>query len=109
LLLLLLISGTALGQNKSVTASRAWIKKEGPAIISKYAELLALPNNASDLPNIAKNAKMINDMFSARGFNMQLLQLDGVPPIVYGERKLPNARRTLCFYVHYDGQPVDPS
>lgn len=96
-------------QNRSVQASRAWIKKEGPAILSTYAELLSIPNHASDLPNIRKNANLIKDLFSKRGFNMQFLELDGAPPVVYGERKVPQAQRTLCFYVHYDGQPVDPS
>lgn len=109
IILLLLFPILIHAQNKSVTASRAWIKKEGPSILSTYAELLAIPNHASDLVNIRKNAAMISDMFSKREFSMQLLELDGVPPIVYGEHKVLNAQRTLCFYAHYDGQPVDPS
>jgi len=109
LLLLLLLPIALQAQNKAVTASRSWIQKEGPAILNTYSQLLALPNHASDLPNIRKNANMIKDLFANRGFAMQLLELDGAPPIVYGERKVPNAQRTLCFYVHYDGQPVDPS
>jgi acetylornithine deacetylase/succinyl-diaminopimelate desuccinylase-like protein len=39
---------------------------------------------------------------------MRTLEVDGVPPIIYGEYQVENAARTLCFYVHYDGQPVDP-
>lgn len=108
-LLILLFPVIGLAQNKSVQASRTWIKKEGPAILSTYAQLLALPNHASDLVNIRKNATFIKDLFAARDFSMQLLELDGAPPIVYGEKKVPNAQRTLCFYVHYDGQPVDPA
>ena len=108
-LLLLFLPLLLQAQNKAVTASRSWISKEGPAILSTYIELLSLPNHASDAINIRKNANMIKDMFSARGFTMQLLELDGAPPIVFGESKVPNAQRTLCFYVHYDGQPVDPS
>ena len=109
IIFLLAFSLTGQAQNKSVQASRAWIKKEGPSILSTYAQLLALPNHSSDKVNIRKNAAMISDIFSSRGFSMQLLELDGAPPIVYGEQKIPNAQRTLCFYVHYDGQPVDPS
>ncbi|MFC1565058.1 M20/M25/M40 family metallo-hydrolase, partial [candidate division KSB1 bacterium] len=30
-------------------------------------------------------------------------------PIVYGEYIVPGAEQTLMFYVHYDGQPVDPT
>jgi acetylornithine deacetylase/succinyl-diaminopimelate desuccinylase-like protein len=96
-------------QNNSVQASRNWIRQEGPAILSTYAELLSMPNHASDVINIRKNADFIRNLFSSRGFNMQLLELEGAPPIVYGEHKVPGAQRTLCFYAHYDGQPVDPT
>jgi acetylornithine deacetylase/succinyl-diaminopimelate desuccinylase-like protein len=108
-LLLLLLPLAVQAQNKAVQASRSWIGKQGPAILGTYAQLLALPNNAKDEVNIRKNATLIKDLFTERGFSMQLLELDGAPPIVFGERKVPNAQRTLCFYVHYDGQPVDPS
>jgi acetylornithine deacetylase/succinyl-diaminopimelate desuccinylase-like protein len=33
----------------------------------------------------------------------------GVPPVVYGELRVPGARHTLVLYAHYDGQPVDPA
>ena len=109
LILLLFLPLFVQAQNKSVQASRNWIKQEGPAILTTYAELLSIPNHASDKINIRKNADMISNLFSSRGFAMQLLELEGAPPIVFGEHKVPNAQRTLCFYAHYDGQPVDPS
>ena len=28
-------------------------------------------------------------------------------PLVYGERLVSGATRTILFYIHYDGQPVD--
>ncbi|MFN0120130.1 MAG: M20/M25/M40 family metallo-hydrolase, partial [Blastocatellia bacterium] len=31
------------------------------------------------------------------------------PPVVYGEINVPGATRTLIFYAHYDGQPVEPA
>ena len=92
----------------AVNASRAWIKKEGPGILAEFKDLLAIPNHASDLPNIQRNAEKIKKMFSDRGFTMQLLQEPGAPPVVYGEYKVKGATRTLCLYAHYDGQPVDP-
>jgi acetylornithine deacetylase/succinyl-diaminopimelate desuccinylase-like protein len=96
-------------QPKAVQVSRAWVKKDGANILSRYADLLALPNNASDHVNIRKNAGLISEMFSSRGFKMQLLEVEGSPPVVYGERLLPGAQRTLCIYAHYDGQPADPA
>ena len=32
----------------------------------------------------------------------------GGNPLVFGELQVPAAQRTLLFYAHYDGQPVDP-
>lgn len=51
-------------------------------------------------------------MMNMRGIkNGQLLhaQTAGAPPAVYGEVIVPGAKRTLIFYAHYDGQPVNPA
>ena len=97
-----------IGQHPAVKAGTDWIEKEGPNMLKDYADLLKLPNHASDLPNIRKNAEMLKGIFSERGFDMQLLELPDAPPIVFGELMVPGATRTYCFYIHYDGQPVDP-
>ena len=107
--LLMTLVQLAVAQPKAVQASRSWIAKEGHNILSEFNGLLAIPNHASDSVNIRKNADLLHSAFSKRGFAMQLLEYPGSPPVVYGERKVPGATRTLCFYVHYDGQPVDPS
>jgi len=107
--LLLLIPILSYAQNDALNASRDWKEKEGYNIIVEFSKLLSMPNRASDNENIRKNAAFLVDSFSKRGFKMQLLELEGAPPAVYGEYLVPNAQRTLCFYVHYDGQPVDPS
>lgn len=108
-LILLLIPFLAHAQDKALKASHDWKQKEGYNILAEFSKLLSIPNRASDDENIRKNAALLVDIFSQRGFNMQILESDGAPPAVYGEHKVPNAQRTLCFYVHYDGQPVDPS
>jgi acetylornithine deacetylase/succinyl-diaminopimelate desuccinylase-like protein len=91
-----------------VQISREWIKKEGYRVLDEYKALLSIPNVATDLKNIKRNAELLVKMFGERGFDMKLLEIEGAPPIVYGEHKVSNATRTLCFYAHYDGQPVDP-
>jgi len=109
LLLLLIIPCIGYSQNKVVDATRNWKEKEGYNILASFAELLSIPNHGSDAVNIRRNAKLIGENFTNRGFKMQLLEVEGAPPAIYGELKTPNAHRTVCFYVHYDGQPVDPS
>jgi acetylornithine deacetylase/succinyl-diaminopimelate desuccinylase-like protein len=71
--------------------------------------MLALPNLASDGPNIRRNAEHIASLLRRRGVATRLLDGEGGPPVVYGERSSPGARRTIVVYAHYDGQPVDPS
>ncbi|HIC14857.1 MAG TPA: M20/M25/M40 family metallo-hydrolase [Gemmatimonadetes bacterium] len=78
-------------------------------ILKDFAELLSYPNSARDLDDITRAAEYIRDELLEVGVDSELLQLEGVPPIVYGELNVPGATRTLGIYVHYDGQPVDPS
>jgi acetylornithine deacetylase/succinyl-diaminopimelate desuccinylase-like protein len=84
-------------------------RANGPRILQEYANLLSIPNVASDSAGIWENAMFIRDALSARGVEARLLTLSGANPIVYGELLAPGATRTLGLYVHYDGQPADPS
>ena len=43
-----------------------------------------------------------------RGVQTRLLEVPGAPPVVFGEIDTPGAARTVVFYAHYDGQPLDP-
>src|SRR5687768_13769027 len=79
-------------------------------LLSEYTEFLAIPNVASDIQNIRRNAAHIMDMMKRRSLSPRLLEAEtpNVPPAVYAEWKTPGAQRTLLFYAHYDGQPTDP-
>jgi len=48
-------------------------------------------------------------MLHKRGVETRLLTLEGANPVVFGELKTRNAKHTIVFYAHYDGQPVTPS
>lgn len=96
-------------QEKALAAARLHIRAEGAKVLEDFAELLRIPNVANDLPNIHRNAKFIRAALEKRGIQTELLTLPHVPPIVFGELKAPKATKTLMIYVHYDGQPVDPS
>lgn len=87
-----------------------WVAANRAKILADYVELLAIPNVASDTRNIRRNAERLVDMMQARGLAPRLLEgADAsVPPAVYGEWKVPGAKRTLVLYAHYDGQPVTP-
>ena len=79
------------------------------AIVDEFIALLSLPNVSSKLADMRRNAAHIGEMFERRGVRTRLLEVEGAPPVVYGEIRTPGARRTILLYAHYDGQPVDPS
>ena len=85
----------------------AWVASHQGQIVRELVELLAIPNVAADRPNIRRNAAHLQAMFERRGFAVELLETAG-NPLVYAELKAPAATRTLLFYAHYDGQPVEP-
>ena len=76
-------------------------------IVGEFTRLLSIPNLASDMPNIERNAQAITKALDSRGVSVQLLREPGAPPIVYGRLDFPGVRATIGIYAHYDGQPVD--
>jgi len=78
-------------------------------IIRELSEFLSIPNIANDTPNIQKNAAHLVEMLEARGIETHLLPISGRGPVVFGKLITPEAKRTVTFYAHYDGQPVDPA
>lgn len=87
-------------------STRQYVAAHEPAILHEFTDLLALPNVASDHANIRRNADLLVGSLQKRGVDARLLEFDGAPPTVYGELKVPGAKRTVIFYAHYDGQPV---
>jgi acetylornithine deacetylase/succinyl-diaminopimelate desuccinylase-like protein len=77
-------------------------------ILSEFVDLLSIPNVATDRANIRRNAEFIRSMLERRGVRTELLETAG-NPLVYGEKNRPGATKTILFYIHYDGQPVDPA
>ncbi len=76
-------------------------------VMAEFTELLAIPNVGTDRPNIRRNAEFLRVMLERHGLKTELLETAG-NPLVYAERNVPGATRTTLFYIHYDGQPVDP-
>ncbi len=94
--------------NPASQAARAWRQAHEQAILSEFADLLSIPNVAADRENIRKNANLIRQMLEKRGVRTRLLEVPDANPAVYGELLTPGASRTVMFYAHYDGQPLDP-
>ena len=86
----------------------AWVVQNQPEIVGELMELLSIPNVAADRENIRRNAGRLREMLGRRGFEAEILETE-TNPLVYGELRAPGATRTILFYSHYDGQPVEPS
>jgi acetylornithine deacetylase/succinyl-diaminopimelate desuccinylase-like protein len=89
--------------------TNAWRAQHEREILEEFSALLALPNVASDRANIERNAAAIRALLEKRGLTTHVLTLGDAPPILVGDLAAPNAKRTIAFYAHYDGQPVDPA
>jgi len=91
-------------------AVRAYRSAHEQELMAEYRELVSLPDVGADQPNIRRNAEFIVAMMKRRGIAAELLEgkTGATNPAVFGEVKVPGAARTIVFYAHYDGQPVNP-
>ena len=94
--------------NPSARQARQWRQQHETAVLDEFRSLLAIPNISRDRPNIQKNADFIAAMLQKRGIASKLVTVEGANPVVFGEIDTPGATRTIVFYAHYDGQPLDP-
>lgn len=109
LLLLLPVCTCIRGQQFSVAEYR---KTHEAEILREFVSLLSIPNVAADTLHLRESASFIMQMMQQRGIQgVRLLNgtTAGTPPAVYGEWQTPGASKTLVFYAHYDGQPVNPA
>ena len=88
--------------------ARAYREANEASLVRDFAEMLSYPNRAHT-PEIRRAALYIRDEMRAVGVRTELLEIDGVSPLILGELRVPGATRTLGIYVHYDGQAVDPT
>ncbi|MGD0135521.1 MAG: M20/M25/M40 family metallo-hydrolase [Bryobacteraceae bacterium] len=94
--------------NPAAMEARHWRQQHERAIMDEFVALLSIPNIASDRANIERNAELIQKMMEKRGIASRLVSVPEANPVVFGEIKTPGAQRTIVFYAHYDGQPLDP-
>src|SRR4029078_3910791 len=79
-------------------------------MMDEYTSFVSIPNVSADSQNIPLNTAFIQKMMQDKGIKSELMHgtTAGVNPAVYGEIKVAGAKRTIAFYAHYDGQPVNP-
>ena len=94
-------------------AARDYTTPRQTELTEQFSDFLAIPNVAADPASLRRNAEFLVAQLQRRGAETKLLTAPdlpaAVPPVVFGEIKIPGAKRTIVFYAHYDGQPVTPS
>lgn len=76
--------------------------------IEEIKDFVAIPNDALDYEDINKNIDWLTKKFNLRGFTTKIIETDGAP-LFFAELPIKNSRPTILFYMHFDGQSVDPS
>src|SRR5690349_4087743 len=110
-IVLFLLPLATLAQPANLEKIRWYRQNNEQSIYHNFISFLNIPNVATDTVNIRKNADFILQLMRSKGVDhLQLLEANGknVPPVVYGEVNVPGATKTIIFYAHYDGQPVNP-
>jgi acetylornithine deacetylase/succinyl-diaminopimelate desuccinylase-like protein len=106
---LLLLTSIALAQSDpAAQAARRWRQQHERAIVDELVALAALPNITGEREGLLRNVELISRMLDKRGLTPRQVSVPGGAPVVVGELRTPGATRTIVFYAHYDGQPLDP-
>ncbi len=111
LVISLFISGSLFAQSGQALIKQS-IHEQQSNLVDEFRSFLSIPNVAVNPKGLQENANWIRDYMKSKGIEeVSLLNLSNsqMPPVVYGEVKVPGATETIIFYAHYDGQPVDTS
>lgn len=71
-------------------------------------EILSIPNNSNKQDDIQRNLEYLQTAFSTYDFETKTLSTDG-KPLFFAKNNLSSSLPTILFYMHIDGQPVDPN
>ena len=99
---------TILLLSAQVSVAEDYVRENQGAIVRELVEALSIPDVAANRANIRKKAELLVGTLERRKLSASLLETEG-NPLVFGERKVEGANRTILYYIHYDGQPVNPA
>jgi acetylornithine deacetylase/succinyl-diaminopimelate desuccinylase-like protein len=83
------------------------LKMEVRKAAESIKEFVAIPNEAGDHSNTMRNINWLTKQFTSRGFNTAVIPTEG-EPLFFAVRPMVEELPTVLFYMHFDGQPVDP-
>ena len=78
------------------------------SLSGEFREFLSIPNVALYEDHIRKNLDWLKPAFENRGFETREMPTSSRTAF-WAQRKVKGAKKTVLFYMHFDGQPVDPT
>lgn len=105
LYLLLLTLSTNLNAQDQWTQA---IESVLPDVLKTHRQFVSMPNVASNTEDMQKNIDWVSQEFFSRLFTVKLLESETLP-VILAERIVDPKAKTILFYLHLDGQPVDAS
>jgi acetylornithine deacetylase/succinyl-diaminopimelate desuccinylase-like protein len=84
------------------------IKEQLPLALKEHREFVSLPCDANFPEDMMANVEWMEKAFTRRGFEVSVFKTSTVP-VVLAEMMVDASLPTVLFYLHFDGQPVDPS
>ena len=85
------------------------IRKAAVASFPEYLDFLTLPNDALAAGDgLVKNAAWLETALKKRGFDVRQVPNNGNPIVLATYPGVPS-KKTVLFYLHFDGQPVTPA
>ncbi len=83
------------------------IMDELPQVLEKHRAFVSLPNIASNEADMYKNIEFVQPEFEQLGFSVRLLESESLP-VFLAEKVVDAGAKTILFYLHLDGQAVNP-
>jgi len=84
------------------------LKSQVRHAIDELVQFVAIPNDALEHADINRNLSWLTTKFNERGFNTSVLPTEG-ESLFFAALPIEDEKPTILFYMHFDGQSVDPS
>ncbi|HMB64902.1 MAG TPA: M20/M25/M40 family metallo-hydrolase [Eudoraea sp.] len=86
----------------------AQLKSQVRHSIDELRDFVAIPNDALEHADINRNITWLTRKFNERGFNSTVLPTRG-ESLFFAALPMDDDKPTVLFYMHFDGQSVDPA
>lgn len=85
-----------------------YIDAHADEAVRDLQELVQQPSISAQNVGLEDCARLVREMMHRDGLDAELYELDGGPPVVFGQMTCSGASKTMLCYSHYDVQPPEP-